>query len=57
MSYLTIELSYPVGTRKEITVLSMVGDNTQYEIKEPINLKLMDGGEKRILNGTYSLEN
>ena len=51
----TIYLSHPIDTGKEIAVISMLSNNTQYEIKEPINLKLMGGGEKQILNGTYTL--
>ena len=35
--------------------MSMFGNNTQYEIKESINLKLIGHGEKPILNGTYTL--
>ena len=50
-----IYLYYPIHPRKEITVISMLSDNIQYEIKEPINLKLMAGSEKKILNGTYTL--
>ena len=33
----------------------MVSDNTQYEIKEPLDLKLMGNDEKRIPNGTYTM--
>ena len=52
----TIDLSYPIGyPRKEIVVMSMFGNNTQYEIKESINLKLIGCGEKPMLNGTYTL--
>ena len=52
----TIDLSYPIGyPRKEIVVMSMFGNNTQYEIKESINLKLIGCGENPILNGTYTL--
>ena len=39
----------------EITVISMISDNTQYEIKEPLDLKLMGNDEKRIPNGTYTM--
>ena len=42
----TIYLSYPIYPRKEIAVISMLSDNTQYEIKEPLDLKLMGGDEK-----------
>ena len=53
-----IDLSYPIhslNTRKEITVIRMISDNVQYEMKEPIKLKLMGGGEKRVAKGTYSI--
>ena len=39
----------------EITVKSMISDNTQYEIKEPLDLKLMGNDEKRIPSGTYTM--
>ena len=50
-----INLSYPIYPRKEIAVISMISDNTQYEIKEPLDLKLMGNHEKRIPNGTYTM--
>ena len=31
----TIDLSYSVRSRKEITVITMLSDNIQYEIVEP----------------------
>ena len=34
-----INLSYPIYPRKEAAVISMISDNTQYEIKEPLDLK------------------
>ena len=33
----------------------MINDNTQYEIKGPLDLKLMGNDEKRIPNGTYTM--
>ena len=33
----------------------MISNNTQYEIKEPLDLKLMSNDEKRIPNGTYTM--
>ena len=45
----TINLSYPIYPRKEITVISTINDNTQYEIKESLDLKFMGNHEKRIL--------
>ena len=42
-----IDLSYPIrstaGRGKEITVISMLSENTQYEMKKPLKLKLVDG--------------
>ena len=51
----TIYLSYSIYPRKKITVKSMISDNTQYEIKEPLDLKLMGNHEKWIANGTYTM--
>ena len=50
----TIGLSYPIYPRKEIAVVSMVSDNIQYEMTEPFKLKLMDVGDKQVLNKTYT---
>ena len=52
-----IYLSYPIysfNSRKEIAVISMLSDNLQYEMKEPLKLKLIDGDEKQVLNKTYT---
>ena len=49
----TIDLSYPNYPRKEIAVIAMFSNNTQYEIKEPLDLKLMGNTEKQIPNVTY----
>ena len=51
----TFDLSYPIYPRKEIAVIAMISDNTQYEIKEPLDLKLMGNNEKWIPNGTYTM--
>ena len=54
----TIDLSYPIyafNQRKEIAVIRMISDNVQYEMKEPIKLKLMGGGERWVAKGTYSI--
>ena len=32
----------------------MISDNIQYEMKEPLKLKLMGGGEKQVLEKTYT---
>ena len=53
----TIDLSYPIcsfSPRKEIVVISMLSDNVQYEVTEPFKLKLMSGGEKQVLNKSYT---
>ena len=50
-----IDLSYPIqnfDSSKEVAVVSMFSNNIQYEMTEPFNLKLMDGNEKQILNGS-----
>ena len=51
----TIDLSYPIRnfgstTRqgkasKEIAVINMLSENTQYEMTKPLKLKLVDGSE------------
>ena len=53
----TIDLSYPIqnfDSSKEVAVISMFSDNTQYAMTEPLNLKLIDGSEKQVLNGSYT---
>ena len=53
----TIDLSYPIrstsGPGKEITVISMLSENTQFEMTKPLKLKLVDGSEKEVLSKTY----
>ena len=52
----TIDLSYSIrnfGSSKEITVISMLSKNTQYEMTKPLKLKLADGSEKEVLRKTY----
>ena len=52
----TIDLSYPIrnfGSSMEIAVISMLSENTQYEMTKPLKLKLADGSEKEILSKTY----
>ena len=51
-----IDLSYSIrnfGFSKEITVISMLSKNTQYEITKASKLKLVDGSEKEVLSKTY----
>ena len=54
----TIDLSYPIcsttGRGKEIAVISMLSENTQYETTKPLTLKLIGGNEKEVLNNTYT---
>ena len=49
-----IDLSYPIqnfDSSKEVAVVRMLSDNIQYKITKPLELKLVDGSEKQILNG------
>ena len=53
----TIDLSYPIrnfGSSKEITVISMLSENTQYEMTKALKLTLANGSEKEVLSKTYS---
>ena len=62
----TIDLSYPIrnfssskedpeGPRSmEIAVISMLSENTQYEMTKSLKLKLVDGSEKEVLSKIYS---
>ena len=53
----TIDLSYSIwnfGLSKEIAVISMFSENTQYEMTKPLKLKLVDGSEKEVLSKTYT---
>ena len=53
----TIDLSYPIqnfDSSKEVAVVSMFSDNIQYEMTETFYLKLIDGSQKQILNGSYT---
>ena len=50
----TIDLSYPICSSKEIAVISMLSENTQYQMTKPLKLKLVDGSEKKVLSKTYT---
>ena len=60
----TIDLSYPIRNfgstaergkaSKEITVISMLIEDTQYEMTKPLKFKLVDGSEKEVLSKTYT---
>ena len=47
----TIDLSYSIrnfGLSKEITVISILSENTQYEMTKPLKLKLADGSDSSV---------
>ena len=51
------DLSYSYqnfGSSKEIAVISMLSENTQYEMTKPLKLKLVDSSEKEVLSKTYT---
>ena len=51
----TIDLSYSIRNfsfSKEIAVISMLSKSTQYEMRKPLKLKLVD--EKEVLSKTYT---
>ena len=53
----TINLSYPIqnfDSSKEVAVVRMLSYNIQYKMTKPLGLKLVDGSEKQILNGSYT---
>ena len=53
----TIDLSHStrnLDSSKEIAVISMLSENTQYEMTKPLKLKLVDGSEKEVLSKTYT---
>ena len=53
----TIDLSYPIqnfDSSKEVAVVRMLSNNIQYKMTNPLWLKLVDGIEKQILNGSYA---
>ena len=53
----TIDLSYAIQNfdpSKEVAVMSMFSDKVEYEMKEPLGLKLMNGSEKQVLKKTYT---
>ena len=55
----TINLSYPIhncDSSKEIAVISMISSNIQYEIKEPLTLKLMEVVKNRYWVGLIGSE-
>ena len=53
----TIDLSYPIknfDSSKEVAVVRILSNNIQYKMTKPLGLKLIDGSEKHILNGSYT---
>ena len=53
MIYLSCPI-YSFNSTKEIAVISMLSNNIQYEMTEPLKLKLIGGDEKQVLNKTYT---
>ena len=49
----TIDLSYSIRSSKEVAVVSMLSENTKYEMTKSLKLKLIGGNEKEVLNKTY----
>ena len=50
-----IDLSYPICSNKEITVITMLSDNIEYKIVKPNAIDyILPGNEKQILSGTYA---
>ena len=52
-----IDLSYSIrnlGSSKEIAVITMLNENTQYEMTKPLKLTLVDGSEKEVLSKTHT---
>ena len=53
----TIDPSYPISSTtrrgKEIVVISVLSENTEYEMTKPLKLKLVDGSETEVLSKTY----
>ena len=50
----TIYLSYPIDSGKEITVISMLSDNVQYLLKEPVKILLKMGENVELSKGVYT---
>ena len=53
----TFDLFYPIqnfDSSKEVAVVRMLSDDIQYKVTKPLGLKLVDGSEKQILNGSYT---
>ena len=53
----TIDLSFSIrnfGSAKEIIVICMLSENTQYEMTKPLKVTLVDGNEKEVLSKTYT---
>ena len=51
-----IDLSYSIrnfASSKEIAVISMLSENTQYEMTKPLKLQLVDGSEMEVLSKIY----
>ena len=53
----TIYLSYPIYPVKEITVISMLSDNVQYLLKEPVKVLLKTGKNVELSKGVIQIRN
>ena len=49
-----IELSYPISSSKEITVIIMLSDNVQYLLKESMKIRLKTGEEVALKERVYT---
>ena len=49
-----INLSYPIYPVKEIAVISMLSDNVQYLLKEPVKALLKTGKNVELSKGVYT---
>ena len=52
-----INLSYSIwnfDSSKEVAVVSMLSNKVQYEMKEPLKLKLIEGEEKQVPKKSYT---
>ena len=50
----TIDLSYPISSGREITVVIMLSDNVQYWLKDPMKIRLKTGEDMALKRGVYT---
>ena len=48
-----IDLSYPISSDKEVTVVIILSDNVQYLLKEPMKIRLKMGEKVALKEGVY----